>query len=180
MSAAVLEGGIAGPAMAGVLVARAPANVSLRVRRAVPADVAGMVELLDGYAAQGLVLPRTADQVVRHFREFVIAEDAHGIVGCSGLRVYSPELGEVCALAVAERSQGTGVGRRMVEALLAEARMLRLRRVFAMTLQEGFFGRLGFVPVPLESIPEKVAADQAEGIDRLLCPKLAMVCELGN
>ena len=173
MSAVVLAAG-------GVPLGTVPVAVSLRVRRAVPADVAAMVELLDGYAAQGLVLPRSADQVARHFREFVVAEDARGIVGCSALRVYSAELGEVCALAVAARSQGTGVGRRMVEALLAEARMLRLRRVFAMTLQEGFFGRLGFVSVPLESIPEKVAADRAEGIDRLVCPKLAMVRELGS
>ena len=179
MSAAVLEGGIAGPAMAGVLVARAPANVSLRVRRAVPADVAGMVELLNGYAAQGLVLPRTADQVVRHFREFVIAEDAHGIVGCAGLRVYSSELGEVCALAVAERSQGKGVGRRMVEALAGRGAVFGLRRVFAMTLRKEFFGRLGFVPVPLGRSPRR--SPPTSGGDRsALVPEVAMVCELGN
>ena len=150
------------------------------LRRARPSDVGAMVELLEGYARQGLVLPRTPEQVIRHFREFVVVDDGRGLVGCAGLRVYSAELAEVCALAVDERCHGLGVGRRMVEALIAEARMLELRRVFALTLQEGFFLRLGFHPIPLESIPEKMAADRAEGIDRKRHPKVTVLLEINR
>lgn len=164
-----------------VATASAPVTESSTVlRQARPSDVYGLIGLLECYAEKGLMLPRTAEQVVRHFREFVVVEDDSGLVGCAGLRVYSPELAEVCALAVAPRSQGQGVGRTLVEALLEEARALSLRRVFAMTIQEKFFGRLGFEPVPLESIPEKVAADEAEGVDRELHPRLAVLCELGT
>lgn len=148
---------------------------ALELRRAHPADVPAIVELLDRYARLGFVLPRAPEQIYRQIREFVVVVEGERVVGCGGLRIYNAALAEVVALAVAEECQGKGVGRRIVEALLEEARLLAMRRVFALTLQEQFFHQRGFRTVPMTQVPEKIAADRAEGIDRALCRKTTVV-----
>src|SRR5262245_40848436 len=104
-----------------------------------------MFYLLDGYARQGLLLPRRVQDIYRNVREFIVAVDENDqVVGCGGLRIYTPVLGEIVALAVDERCHGQGVGRRIVDTLLKDARGMDLCRTFAMTLQPTFFEKLGF------------------------------------
>lgn len=163
----------------------APLGVGISVdtvflRRARPADVPAIQALLDEYAARGLLFSRSPELLFRTVREYIVACDETGLVGCAGLRIHSVTTGEVGALAVAERCHGRGVGRRMVEMLLEEAIVLGLERVFALTLQERFFHRLGFRTVPLEAVPEKVAADRIDGIDRSRYPKTTVVLDLVN
>ena len=148
------------------------------IRRAHPADVPAMAALLDEYARQGFVLPRTLEQVYRHMREYVVAVEGGRLLGCAGLRIHNARVGEVVGVAVAAGWQGMGVGRRLVESVVQEARELGMSRVFAMTLQEAFFHRLGFRTVPLAEVPEKIAADRADGIDRSKCMKITVVRDL--
>jgi amino-acid N-acetyltransferase len=158
-----------------VLAAIAPA---VRLRAARLADVPAIQALLDGFARRGLLLPRTREQLYRNFREFVVAEDVEGIVGCGALRIYSPELAEIGALAVAERCHGRGIGRCIVDALVDEADALGVGRVFALTLQEGFFHRLGFRTGRVEEFPQKVAADCASCAKRATCIEITVVRDL--
>src|SRR6185503_4940146 len=58
-------------------------------------DVPQIVPLLDKYVAQGLVLPRSEEQIYRTIREFTVAVDTDGIVGCGALRLYSADLAEI-------------------------------------------------------------------------------------
>jgi amino-acid N-acetyltransferase len=148
------------------------------IRRARPGDVPAMAALLDEYARQGFVLPRTLEQVYRHMREYVVAVDGGRLLGCAGLRIHNARVAEVVGVAVAAGWQGMGVGRRLVETVIQEARELGMSRVFAMTLREGFFHRLGFRTVPLAEVPEKIAADRADGIDRSKCMKITVVHDL--
>lgn len=143
------------------------AAASVVVRPATIADMRQVEPLVNGFARRSLMLPRTHDQLARLFREFAVAVDESGrVVGCGALRVYNETLAEVASLAVDERVQGAGIGRRIVETLMEDARRMDLRVVFALTLQEMFFHRLGFRTVPRESFPLKVWADCRS------CPKL--------
>ena len=141
-------------------------------------DVAEMSALLGRYARQGLLLPRTETQICRNVREFIVAEDELGVAGCGALRLYSPELAEIGALAVQEHWQGAGLGRRIVETLLEQARVLGVRRVFALTLQEGFFHRLGFSTVQVSEFPQKVASDCAACAKRASCIEIAVAIDI--
>lgn len=149
------------------------------IREATPADVEEMHVLLEGFARMGLLLPRAVEEVYRNFREFVIAEHNGRIVGCSGLRLYNAELGEIVALAVSEESHGRGVGRMLVETLLAQARSLGLRQVIALTLQPGFFRKLRFVEVDVAEYPQKVQADCQHCARRATCNEIAFAYDLG-
>jgi amino-acid N-acetyltransferase len=149
------------------------------VRPARIADMAQVEPLINHFAARDVMLPKTADQLARHFREFVVAADPTGrVVACGALRIYSESLAEITSLAVEEAAHGAGLGRRIVERLLDDARELQLRTVFALTLQELFFHRLGFRTVPKEMFPLKVWADCRSCSKLHACDEIAVAKEL--
>jgi amino-acid N-acetyltransferase len=148
------------------------------LRRGRPDDVRAIMPILNAFVRQGLLLPRTEDQVYRSIREFTVAIDAEGVVGCGALKLYTRELAEIGALAVHERAHGHGIGTAIVEALVDEARDLGMKRVFALTMSEHFFHRLGFETVPISQFPHKIAADCAVCMKRASCAEIAVVREL--
>jgi amino-acid N-acetyltransferase len=149
---------------------RAPA----RLRRARPADAVRIQALLERHVAAGVMLPRSLAQITRMVRDFVVVEIEGMLVGCGALRIHSAQAAEIGALAVADAMQGAGLGQRIVAALLEDARALRIRRVFALTLEVGFFHRLGFTTVDVRAFPEKFAADCAGCAKRAHCPEIAV------
>lgn len=154
-----------GPSDAGESVREIGPAVSVRPARL--GDMRQVEALINRFARTNLMLPKTAEQLSRNFREFVVAVDAdEAVVGCAALRVYNESLAEVGSLAVDDAAHRQGVGRKLVERILDEARALGLRTVFALTLQELFFHRLGFRTVQKEMFPLKVWADCR------MCPKL--------
>ncbi|HSR43039.1 MAG TPA: GNAT family N-acetyltransferase [Longimicrobiales bacterium] len=139
-------------------------------------DVGGMARLINGFARRGLMLPKTEEELCRHVRDFVVVTDEEGaVVACGGLRIYRAGLAEIVGLAVDESRHGQGLGRTVLEALVAEARALGIATVFAMTLEEAFFHRSGFRTVPRWSIPEKVAADCTGCFRREACREIAVL-----
>jgi amino-acid N-acetyltransferase len=80
--------------------------------------------------------------------EFLVAEDSNGnVVGAGALHVMWEDLAEVRSMVVADHMRGRGVGRAILEALLARARDLNIKRVFCLTFEVEFFSRLGFEPI---------------------------------
>ena len=155
----------------------APRDLQLRAAR--PADMLQVAELVNAFARRGLMLPRVPEQIVRHFREFVVVTDQSGhLLGCAALRVYTGQLGELVALAVAPVAQGRGVGRMLVERIEQEALALGIGTIFALTLQELFFHRLGFRTVAREIFPLKVWSDCRTCPTNDACEEIAVVREL--
>ena len=153
-------------------------NDGFFMRRAEPSDAQELHQLLEQFVAPGMLIPRTLKQVYRSIRDFIVVVEAGKIVGCGALRIYTAQLGEVGALAVAKTHQGTGLGSRIVETLVHDARALGLQRVFALTLQEHFFNRLGFETVNISEFPEKITADCTTCTRRATCNEIAVACTL--
>jgi amino-acid N-acetyltransferase len=163
----VNAGAVLGPQRVAVSERSDRTAPEVTIRTARISDMRQVEALVNGFARDNLMLPKTYDQLARLFREFVVAVDGEErVLGCGALRVYNQELAEIASLAVDETAHGAGIGRRIVERLIEEARGLGLQTVFALTLQEAFFRRLGFAVVPRENFPGKVWADCRN------CPKL--------
>lgn len=135
--------------------------------------------LVNQFAERNLMLAKSDDQLMRSFREFLVAVDeADTVIGCGALRIYSEDLAEIVSLAVAEGQQGAGIGRCIVDGLVEEGRALGIRSVFALTLKESFFHRLGFATVPKELFPLKVWADCRSCPKLHACDEIAVVKQL--
>ncbi|HEX8903345.1 MAG TPA: N-acetyltransferase [Longimicrobiaceae bacterium] len=146
-----------------------------------PARVADMLQvepLINGFARQELMLPKTVEQLSRNFREFVVAERDGRILGCAALRVYTPQLAELGSLAVSEAAQGLGLGAKLVAAIEHEAEKHGIGTVFALTLQDVFFHKQGYRTVPKEMFPLKVWADCRACPKLHACDEIAVVKEL--
>lgn len=132
------------------------AAIAPTVRPAAIGDVPVIHHLLEIYAQQGNLLPRTMSELYRHLRDFFVVEVAARVVACAALEIFTEDLGEVRSLVVDDAHKGQGLGRLLVERILEEARRLGLKRVMALTYVPGFFHKLGFQTVPKETLPEKV------------------------
>ncbi|HCO43035.1 MAG TPA: N-acetyltransferase [Gammaproteobacteria bacterium] len=130
------------------------AVIALRPARL--ADVSAIHALLREQAAAGNLLPRTQENLVRHVRDFVVAERDGQIAAVGALEIMGPDLGEVRSLAVAPAFHRQGIGEQVTRALLDQARIIGLRRVMALTYVPAFFARLGFEVVSKDTLPEKV------------------------
>jgi len=119
--------------------------MSITLRPALPADVRAINALVEPMTHSGILLGKDLVSYYEAVQEFLVATDAEGtVVGCGALHVMWEDLAEVRTLAVADSVRGTGLGHRMLEALLDRAVQLGLRRVFCLTFEVEFFGRHGF------------------------------------
>ena len=149
------------------------------IRNARPKDAQAITDLINYYADQGLMLPKSLLEVYEHLREFVVVEDEAGtIIGCGALRLMWHDLAEIRSLAIAESARGQGLGRRIVDTLLEEARELQLARVFVLTYQIGFFEKMEFEIVPKHIFPQKVWLDCKACPKQHCCDETAMILVL--
>ncbi len=151
--------------------------MSVRIRAARADDLDAMRELIDGYAAQDLMLSRSRDFLGEHLRDYVVAE-ADAFAGCCALAVLTRDLAEIRSLAVLPERSGRGVGKALVDACVAQAKGLGLQRVFALTLVPEFFERCGFTLISLGRLPEKSAAECPVCPKRFACDEQAMLINL--
>lgn len=140
-------------------------QTSLQVRKAAMRDVRSILSLINGYAADGIMLPRTEFEMSENIRDFSVAYDCNTLVGCAALHFYTPIAAEVRSLAVLPELKQNGIGRTLVEALETEARDNELEAIFAFTYAPRFFAKSGFVEVERGELPLKAWKDC------LRCPK---------
>ncbi|MGA2135907.1 MAG: N-acetyltransferase [Bryobacteraceae bacterium] len=142
------------------------------VRKAGMQDIAPILDLINGYAAKGVMLPRTEFEVSEDIRDFSVILAAGRMVGCGALHFYTPSIGEIRSLAVSEEHKTHGIGRRLIEALVDEANTYGLEAVFAFTYVPGFFSKMSFQEVERGELPLKAWKDC------LRCPKFQCCDEI--
>jgi len=155
-------------------------GAGLVVRKAAMHDIPRVLDLINGYAAQGIMLPRTEFELSEAIRDFTVVTllgpPSQGLgdelLGCGALHFYSPTLGEIRSLAVHERAKTQGVGRKLVEALVEEAQEYELEAVFAFTYVLEFFRKVGFHEVERGALPLKAWKDCVR------CPKFQACDEI--
>ncbi|GII77527.1 N-acetylglutamate synthase [Sphaerisporangium rufum] len=148
------------------VVSPVPADRALAVRRARTTDVPTIRRLVDAYSGDGPRLLRKATVTLyEDVQEFWVAECDGQVVGCGALHVLWEDLAEIRTVAVDAERRGLGIGHRIVEALLATARELGLRRVFCLTFEVDFFARHGFVPLNGTPVSPEVYAELLASYD---------------
>jgi amino-acid N-acetyltransferase len=158
---------------------RKPAQ-KLTIRKARLGDVANMMPLLESYARQAEILPRTQADVYQSIRDWAVAEVEGKIIGMGSLLIMWGDLAEIRSLVIDPAFQGLGAGSRIVTMLLAEARSLELARVFALTRKPGFFLKMGFQLTRIEDLPRKVQKDCVFCPKFHACDEVALVMPLAG
>lgn len=143
------------------------------LRKATMRDIPEVLALINTYASNGIMLPRTDFEVAEDIRDFVVAEaDGGAVVGVGALHIYTPTAAEVRSLAVDPNQKTRGIGRQVVEELEREAARYGLTSLFAFTYVPGFFAKLGYSQVDRGLLPQKAWKDC------LRCPKFQACDEI--
>ncbi len=132
--------------------------VTLRTARV--GDVLGIANLINGFAAEGVMLPRTYESVSLALDDFVVAVDGSDrVLACGALKEYSPSLAEVASVAVSREMHGRGLGRAIVSKVEELARLRGIPELFALTLTPTLFEGAGYKVAERTRYPEKVRRD---------------------
>ena len=148
------------------------------VRKARLSDARAIHSLVNSYAQKGLLLPRSISSIYEHIRDFWVYEERGEILGCCALQIVWEDLAEIRSLAVREDRKGEGIGRKLVEACLEEARELGIEKVFSLTYAKDFFEGLGFSVVDKSVLPHKVWGDCVNCAKFPNCDEIAVILRL--
>jgi amino-acid N-acetyltransferase len=112
------------------------------------------------------------DGVAGSIDRFIVAREDGRIVGCVGLEVYG-ECALLRSAAVADNLRGRGIGRMLVNEILAEAEREGVAAVYLLTTTaENYFPAFGFERIRRSEIPPEL--DDSEEL-KGACPASAIV-----
>jgi len=133
--------------------------MNMLIRKAKIQDIKQIQALINGFAKQDLMLPRSLNELYENLRDFWIAEEKGKVIGCVALHVSWDDLVEIKSLAVAKSRHGKGIGKGLILACLEESRKIGARKVFVLTYKPGYFKKFGFKSVKHAQLPHKVWAE---------------------
>jgi amino-acid N-acetyltransferase len=132
------------------------------IQPATVADVLPITAMVNQFAAENIMLPRTEESVRQTINDWLVAVDPDAgpddppLLAFGALVPLTDTLVELRSLAVHPSQQGQGLGGHVVNHLVQMARQRGYHQICALTLRENFFVRLGFELVDRWSISPKV------------------------
>jgi amino-acid N-acetyltransferase len=145
------------------------------IRKAKIADVKSIQSVVNHYADQGQMLPRSLNELYENMRDFSLYEQESAILGVCALHISWDGLAEIRSLAVRREGAGKGIGTALVNHCLAEARELGAERVFVLTYQDAFFRKMGFSSIDKKDLPHKIWTDCLNCVKFPNCDETAMI-----
>ncbi len=148
----------------------------IQYKKPILTDIPQMQRIVKKYVEDGIILPRSDDEIATNIRSYIVAEIDEKIVGYVALHIHSMTLAEIRSLIVDERYQGRGIGKELVKRALEEGRKLAVKEVLSLTYNKEFFEKLGFNEIQKEKIPEhKIWQDCIKCKHFPICNEVAMM-----
>ncbi len=148
------------------------------VEKANITDVPQMHKLINYFADKGEMLSRPLSEIYEDIRDYFIVKDGERVIACAALHVNWSDLAEIRSVAVAEDSQGQGIGDRIISACLKDAKKLGIPTVFCLTYKPGFFEKFGFAQVDKMELPQKIWNECYRCPKFPNCDEVALICHL--
>ena len=130
-----------------------------------------------------MLVPRSLGNIVESVDRFVIAEAEGEMVGCASYQIH-PEIGnaeaatvEIVSVAVKSMFRKRGIGRLLVDAIVANVKRFNPREVLVLTFAPEFFRKLGFSETPKTEVMHKLytgCINCTKHADPFTCPEIAM------
>ncbi len=130
------------------------ANEFENIRPLAPADIPDVLRIMEPQVEEGLLVPRSAQELEEQADEFAVYEVDGTIHACGALHAYPGKCGELAGLAVDQAYANLGTGKKIVMYLIEKASKQKLSKLFVLTTQTAdWFSDLGFEPGKLSDLP---------------------------
>ncbi|MBU1007194.1 MAG: N-acetyltransferase [Candidatus Omnitrophica bacterium] len=148
------------------------------IRKATVGDIKAIQELINFYAKLDKMLPRSLNELYENIRDFFVCEQEGKVAGCVALHVTWEDLAEIRSLVVAESIQKKKLGTELVDAAIADAKKLNIKRLFALTYVPSFFEKLGFRKIEHSELPHKIWSECIKCVKFPDCEETALVKDI--
>ena len=135
------------------------------VRRARTSDIRTIRDIVRPHAESRVLVSKDAVTYYEAVQQFRVGEVDGRVVGFGALHVMWEDLAEIRTLAVSPEAKGRGVGSRLLEALVEDARELGVERLFCLTFEVDFFSRHGFEVIEGQAVEPEVYAELVRSYD---------------
>jgi len=117
-------------------------------------DIPDMLRIMEPLMRKGILLRRTAEDIQKNKDDYAVFLIDGAVQGCAFLHDWGESQAEIGALATNSEYSEMGIGRALVEYLIAKAKRLNFKRVFVLTVNAvDWFESLGFAETTLETLP---------------------------
>ena len=157
------------------------------IRAATLADAEAIFALIHAHPDD--LVPRPMGNIVENIDRFAVAEAGGRMVGCAAWHIL-PEIGaprratvEVQSVAVDAAYRRAGIGRALVQSILARVAPFRPAEVLVLTFAPEFFATLGFREIPKTQVMHKLYSgciNCTKHANPFTCPEKAMLCRLAD
>ncbi|HEK25372.1 MAG: N-acetyltransferase [Hydrogenobaculum sp.] len=144
------------------------------IRKAKIKDAPFIHELINEYAKEGVLLPRSLSSIYENIRDFFVATDNEKVIGVCALHIVWEDLAEIKSLAVEKNYVKRGIGKALVERCLEDASYYDIKTVFVLTYQVDFFKKMGFKLIQKETLPHKIWGECINCSKFPSCDEIAM------
>jgi len=119
-------------------------------------DVPQIHRLINYFADKDEMLPRPLSEIYENIRDYFVIRKGEQVIACAALHVKWSDLAEIRSVVVAGDSHRQGIGARLMEACLKEAKGLGIPTVFCLTYKPAFFEKFNFSQIDKMGLPRKV------------------------
>jgi len=151
---------------------------NLKIRKAKIKDIREIQNLINSFAKQDLMLPRSLNEIYDNLRDFWVFEENKKIVGCCALHVCWQDLAEIKSLAVTKHRQRRGIGSQLITTCIKEAKELGAKKIFVLTYKPEFFRKFWFKRIKYSDLPHKIWAECINCPKFPNCQEIPMVKQL--
>lgn len=114
------------------------------IRKANSKDIKVIYSLLIEGVSNGKVLERSIEELKKVINSFFVFEEDGKVIGCCSIEIYTQKLAEIRSLVVTADYRNKGIGSKLIQKCLDEAKSKDIYQVLSVTDQSNLFGRFGF------------------------------------
>lgn len=119
-------------------------------------DIPAVLSLMNPFVENGILLPRSSEELEQQVGDFVVYEIDGGLRACAALHGYPESMGEIAGIAVDEAYAHMGIGPKLMDLLVARGKERGFRSLFVLTTQTAdWFERFGFKSCEIDRMPSK-------------------------
>jgi len=150
----------------------------MKAEKAKISDVAQMHKLINYFAEQDQMLPRSLSEIYENIRDYFVVRKYGKVIACAALHVDWEDLAEIKSVAVNEKHQRRKIGTDIVNSCIYEAKELGIPTVFCLSYSPDFFEKCGFSRIEKAELPQKVWGECFRCAKFPNCDEVALIYHL--
>ncbi len=142
-------------------------------------DIMNMQELVLDDVENGNILVRSESEMATNIRSYYIVYDDEILIGFVALHIHSNNLAEIRSLVVKSDYRGKGVGTKLIEHCIDEAKLINMQELLVLTYKENLFLKFNFKVIDKSSIPDnKIWVDCIKCKHFPICDETSLILKL--